>query len=81
MLQAAAEVIQSSSSNAALAGRAVGAYIGIGSGDYDALCRQHGVYAGAMHLCPQPPTCGIQQLLLQHVPVALARKSLPCTET
>ena len=27
---------------------AVGAYIGIGSGDYDALCHQHGVPTGAI---------------------------------
>ena len=56
-VQAAAEVAPAGT--AALAGRAIGAYIGIGSGDYDALCRQHGVHAGAMHcaLSKRPITC------------------------
>ena len=79
MLQAAAEVIPSS--NAALA-RTVGAYIGIGSADCDALCRQHGVYAGAMRrpLCLQPTVCNMQQLMQQEVPIARARKPLSCTD-
>ncbi len=82
MLQAASEVI-TSSSNAALAGRAVGAYVGIGSGDYDALCRQHRVYAGAMHrpLGRNPRPVSIQHLMLQDVPFAQARKLLSCTDS
>ena len=46
--QAAAQA--SADGVSALTARAVGAYIGIGSGDYDALCRQHGVSAGAPRL-------------------------------
>lgn len=39
-MQAAAEAVPFGI--AALAGRAIGAYIGIASSDYDALCRYHG---------------------------------------
>ena len=46
MVQAAVEA--SAGGVGALMALAVGAYIGIGSGDYDALCRKHGVSTGAM---------------------------------
>jgi hypothetical protein len=44
--QAAAEA--SADAVSVLSRCAFGAYIGIGSGDYDALCREHGMLTGAI---------------------------------